>query len=567
MTLGEKIKIGRKKNNLSKEDFAGILNISLDTVDSIENDEFIPETNKLKEISNVLEISLDYLLKDNVKTSKIENLTEENRVPEDKKEEKQINVPKSVEKVNHNSIIHEKRIKENKYNVIRIWMIIGTVLTPLVLGSSMIGLGPYSVICLAFYGITIPLCVYVLRILKSARSRNDLIEWGILSLFLISIVGGILILILKDEDFEILTEELKLQEINKQKEIERKKKEKENQKELEKQREAERINKIREEEIKRTILEEEQKELRRQKYIKELQDAGYHEINEAFRKTKKAKVDDSKKQDAYKELKILKEKCKEIKSHDDLKSFKKDVKNVIPKKRLKKKQKVAILITVSTIIIPIAGTTGGLYFYTDINYKNVLNNISTYKSEKNETIENSLNKVIFNYKKSSKIKSEFKVVKECSQNIYAYISNNWYVSINNDVALKNRESLYKMANCVYYNSSEEWNLNYYFEDICLPRFINNATLSNGSDYLKWTYDDGKNNLTTSISFLSGSSSIKYKVTYDTGSNKLLCNPEYGNYSFSSFDISNLTFDKTTKEFKVDIYFYYNKTTKSFTIKI
>ena len=567
MTLGEKIKIGRKKNNLSKEDFAGILNISLDTVDSIENDEFIPEINKLKEISNVLEISLDYLLKDNVKTSKIENLTKENRVPEDKKEEKQINVSKSVEKVNHNSIVHEKRIKENKYNVIRIWMIIGTVLTPLVLGSSMIGLGPYSVIWLAFYGITIPLCVYVLRILKSARSRNDLIEWGILSLFLISIVGGILILILKDEDFEILTEELKLQEINKQKEIERKKKEKENQKELEKQREAERINKIREEEIKRTILEEEQKELRRQKYIKELQEAGYHEINEAFRKTKKAKVDDSKKQDAYKELKILKEKCKEVKSDNDLKSLKKEVKNVIPKKRLKPKQIVAILITVSTIIIAIAGTTGGLYYQTEINYKEVLNNISTYKTDKNQTIENSLNKVLFNYQKSSQIKKEFKTVKECSQNIYVHIASNWYVSVSNDASDKNREYLYKMVNCVYYNSSNEWNLDYFIKDVCLPRFINNATLSNGSDYLKWTYDDGKNNLITNISSLNGSSSIKYSVTYDTGSNKLFFNIEFGNYSFSSFDISNLTFDKATKEFKVDIYFYYNKTTKSFTIKI
>ena len=567
MTLGEKIKIGRKKNNLSKEDFAGILNISLDTVDSIENDEFIPETNKLKEISNVLEISLDYLLKDNVKTSKIENLTEENRAPEDKKEEKQINVPKSVEKVNHNSIVHEKRIKENKYNVIRIWMIIGTVLTPLVLGSSMIGLGPYSVICLAFYGITIPLCIYVLRILKSARSRNDLIEWGILSLFLISIVGGILILILKDEDFEILTDELKIQEINKQKEIERKKKEKENQKELEKQREAERINKIREEEIKRTILEEEQKELRRQKYIKELQEAGYHEINEAFRKTKKKKVDDSKKQEAYKELKILKEKCKEVKSDNDLKSFKKEVKNVIPKKRLKPKQIVAILITVSTIIIAIAGTTGGLYYQTEINYKEVLNNISTYKTDKNQTIENSLNKVLFNYQKSSQIKKEFKTVKECSQNIYVHIASNWYVSVSNDASDKNREYLYKMVNCVYYNSSNEWNLDYFIKDVCIPKLINNGILSNGSEYLKWTYDDGKNNLTTNISSLNGSSSIKYSVTYDTGSNKLFFNIEFGNYSFSSFDISNLTFDKTTKEFKVDIYFYYNKTTKSFTIKI
>ena len=64
MTLGEKIELGRKKNGLSKEDFASILNISLEVVNAIEDNRYLPDTKLMIEISNVLNLSLDYLLKD-----------------------------------------------------------------------------------------------------------------------------------------------------------------------------------------------------------------------------------------------------------------------------------------------------------------------------------------------------------------------------------------------------------------------------------------------------------------------------------------------------------------------
>lgn len=83
MTLGEKIELGRKKNGLSKEDFASILNISLEVANAIEDNKYLPDTKLMIEISNVLNLSLDYLLKD-IKEQEIV----ENKIVENKKEEK-----------------------------------------------------------------------------------------------------------------------------------------------------------------------------------------------------------------------------------------------------------------------------------------------------------------------------------------------------------------------------------------------------------------------------------------------------------------------------------------------
>ena len=62
MTLGEKIKEARKKAGLSQEQLASKLNISRSAVAKWETDKGIPDIENLKAISQLLNVSIDYLL-------------------------------------------------------------------------------------------------------------------------------------------------------------------------------------------------------------------------------------------------------------------------------------------------------------------------------------------------------------------------------------------------------------------------------------------------------------------------------------------------------------------------
>lgn len=66
MTLGEKLKLVLKENNMSQEDLAEQLDVSRQAVGKWVNDKGIPEVEKIIQISNIFDVSLDYLLKDNI---------------------------------------------------------------------------------------------------------------------------------------------------------------------------------------------------------------------------------------------------------------------------------------------------------------------------------------------------------------------------------------------------------------------------------------------------------------------------------------------------------------------
>ena len=127
MTLGEKIKFARKKASVSEDDFAGILNISKDIVQKWESDSIIPETEKLIMISNLFDVSIDWLLKD---TDEIGS-----NVPMETLDNKKTN----------NNCAKEKSIS---FRAIRAWMIVGIVITPLYVGGSVLKATDYSLFSL-----------------------------------------------------------------------------------------------------------------------------------------------------------------------------------------------------------------------------------------------------------------------------------------------------------------------------------------------------------------------------------------------------------------------------------
>ncbi len=65
MTLGSKIQKLRKSRSLSQEAFADIMNVSRQSVSKWELDQTYPEINKLIEIAEFFNISLDELLREN----------------------------------------------------------------------------------------------------------------------------------------------------------------------------------------------------------------------------------------------------------------------------------------------------------------------------------------------------------------------------------------------------------------------------------------------------------------------------------------------------------------------
>ena len=68
-------------------------------------------------------------------------------------------------------------------------------------------LGILSLIGLAWYGATIPLCYISIKKLKEIDSRNDITSLAVADLILVSFIGGILILTIKDDDFKLIDKE------------------------------------------------------------------------------------------------------------------------------------------------------------------------------------------------------------------------------------------------------------------------------------------------------------------------------------------------------------------------
>lgn len=169
MTLGEKIQISRKKAGLSQEDLANALNVSRQAVQKWESNASIPELNKLIEISKMFNVSLDWLAK--------EDINQENSL--------------------NNNTRNEVKEKKNKYlKAIKIFVWIGMILSPLVLGGSLLKVvdSPYVALFLLDYLVTIPLGIITLNSMNKELSRKKCVLFGILNLIFVSQIAAILML-------------------------------------------------------------------------------------------------------------------------------------------------------------------------------------------------------------------------------------------------------------------------------------------------------------------------------------------------------------------------------------
>lgn len=239
MTFGEKVQSYRKKKGLSQEELADKIGVSRQAVQKWESGNSMPELNKLILLSDVLELSLDSLLKDDEKVS----IKEEDKLNvnnETNEEHKQDSLPKSIipkikdnnsypeeNRVRANSenalntslkvtqneepkqsikIQYIKRLNRNKLNHIKAWLIVGCILSPLAFSGSLLPTVGYytyyALFGLFLYCVTIPLCAYAIHKCSYATKKSELIGVGVVSLILVSFIGGLLILTLNEGHFE-----------------------------------------------------------------------------------------------------------------------------------------------------------------------------------------------------------------------------------------------------------------------------------------------------------------------------------------------------------------------------
>ena len=83
MTFGEKVQLLRKKKGLSQEGLAEKLSVTRQTISKWELDRSTPDLQFILQLSDIFEVTTDYLIKDNTNESdrnaKIKKDSEENR--------------------------------------------------------------------------------------------------------------------------------------------------------------------------------------------------------------------------------------------------------------------------------------------------------------------------------------------------------------------------------------------------------------------------------------------------------------------------------------------------------
>ncbi len=95
MALGEKLQELRKGKGISQEAFSEIMGVSRQAISKWELNQSYPEMEKLIEVSDYFQVSLDYLVKESVDEA-VEESEQKNEVFVDKQENKFVDVIKMV---------------------------------------------------------------------------------------------------------------------------------------------------------------------------------------------------------------------------------------------------------------------------------------------------------------------------------------------------------------------------------------------------------------------------------------------------------------------------------------
>ena len=186
MELNEVIRTARKRKGLSQEELSNLLDVSRQAVQKWESGSSQPELTKLVQLSNVLDFSLDEALKNKTfeETNKIE--TKEEAEP--------------INNVNEEDLY----LRKSDYKVIKVFLIIGCILTPISEMASLLRITNYdnkSFLVLLSFLVTVPVTLFTLYKLKTSHCKKSLIFPGIISALFVSRIAGILIFVLSPSKF------------------------------------------------------------------------------------------------------------------------------------------------------------------------------------------------------------------------------------------------------------------------------------------------------------------------------------------------------------------------------
>ena len=177
MLMNDKLLFARKKKGLSVEDFAALLNVEKSEVEGWESGNNVPDIGKLVEISNILDISIDYLVKDTNSINENSFKTSDALMP--------------------------RRLKRKNRIFLEILIIIGGIVSPLVYFFPLYyNVGNYAFWSFSAYVYTIPLCFGACRCIRNASKKSELIGWGIVSMLFLSGFGGLFMILTLNIDFE-----------------------------------------------------------------------------------------------------------------------------------------------------------------------------------------------------------------------------------------------------------------------------------------------------------------------------------------------------------------------------
>lgn len=619
MELGEKIQLARKKKAMSQEDLANLLNVSRQAVQKWESGATQPEIGKLVQISNMLDVSLDYLLKDIKEETKVENKNgEEVIIKEEKK----------------------RRLNKDKFTSIKIWLIVGCVLSPLALGGSMLNtLGAFSYLALIWYALNIPLCVITIRKLKEARSRDDFSTLAVINLVFVSFIGGILMLTIKDVDFvefDEIEEVIEKPKKSKFKQIfttektitEKKSKEEPIKEEVKTEAKSK-------EDLEEVKTEEKQNEEIVDEIILDVDGINYREKTQEYLSKEKVVIDLCKEKRIKDKLELkyseFEKECKNITTKKQYEDFKTKVgKSFSYIKRFYSKKTLGFMITsiVLVVFITASAITSGVIIlnqkaaaqraedykeltylisryennyvsgnydldseiehylrkldgYYDLSeyrteYKNVYNYcrlkgvIGAYSgtTEENDNINRYLGIIDNGYKKRNDIENDFKKAKYYCPLLYMG-SSNIEKNASDEKASSNRDLIMYMYR--YANTSGLWDYNNLISKIEIPYLTYGIKFAYSNYYFKDSYvdeDTGRrlyDNIPTPSSY-KDSEEYYFSNYFDSSTNSFtyyLAQKSNTKIRFEFFKINSIKYLSNTTQFACSVYIYGNGLTWTF----
>ena len=186
MSLGEKIKLCREQRGMSQEELASALGVDLATLASYEDDSLSPTPDKLASLCEVFGVTLGWLL-------------EKDGPKESLKEPTYASIP-------HDEASSGPRGSGVPFVLVKVFLIIGMVSSPLSMTYSLftvLGANAFCLLGLLYYAVTIPLGLATMRKIRTAKSKDETISFGVLTLLFVNLVAGILILCMNASQFPL----------------------------------------------------------------------------------------------------------------------------------------------------------------------------------------------------------------------------------------------------------------------------------------------------------------------------------------------------------------------------